>query len=168
MKIIIFLVSLILVTGCCTQKRCNDMYPPVQSVNDSSSVTTNESVQEKDSISYLPADSSWLIALIECDENGKAVMKELQDYMNGKSVEVPQVKIKGNVLTATCKIDSIAVFNHYSKHFKKEIQYRDREVKKEVRVNYLTGFQKAEIKGFYIALFLLLILGSLIVYKITH
>lgn len=166
--IILFLASLILVTGCCTQERCAQKYPPVQSVNDSSAVTTTESVQEKDSISYLPADSSWLIALIECDENGKAVMKELQEYKSGKNVAVPQVAIKNNRLTAACIVDSIAVFNHYSKHFKKEVQYHDREVKKEVRVNYLTGFQKAEIKGFYISLVLLLGLGSLIVYKITH
>ena len=145
------------------------MYPPsVQSVNDSSSVTTNESVQERDSISYLPADSSWLKALLECNAQGQVVLKELQDYKTGKSINVPLVKVKNNVLTATCNVDSIAVFNHYSKHFKKEVQYKDRKVIKEVRVNYLTGFQKAEIKGFYISLFLLLVLGSLIVYKITH
>ncbi len=167
-KLIIFLVSLILVTGCCTQKRCNQKFPPVQSVNDSSSVTTSESVQEKDSITYLPADSSWLKALLECNAQGQVVMKELQEYKAGKNAGVPQVKLKNNVLTATCKIDSLAVFSHYSNHFKKEVVYRDREVKKEVRVNYLTALQEAEIKGFYIASFLLLVLGSLIIYKITH
>jgi len=144
------------------------MYPPVQSVNDSSSVTTNESVQEKDSISYLPADSSWLKALLECNAQGQVVLKELQEYKSGKSANVPQVKVKNNVITATCNVDSIAVFNHYSKHFKNKVEYRDKEVEKIVRVNYLTGFQKAEIKGFYITLVLLLALGSLIVYIITH
>lgn len=168
MKIIIFLASLILVTGCCTQKRCNDKYPPVQSVNDSSSVTTNESVQERDSISYVLADSSMLKALLECNEFGQVVFKELQEYRNGKNVEVPVVNIEDNVLTVKCKVDSIAVFNHISKTFKNKVEYRDKEVEKIVRVNYLTGFQKAEIKGFYIASILLLIVGSLIIYKITH
>lgn len=165
--LILLLASLILVTGCCTQRRCADKYPPVQSVNDSSSVTTVESVQERDSITYLPADSSWLIALLECDEYGKLILRQLQDYKNGKNVEVPYVSVDGNVLTVKCKVDSLAVFNHYSKHFKKEVQYRDREVKKEVRVNYLTDFQKNEIKGFYIASFLLLLIGSAFIYKIT-
>jgi len=167
--LIIILVSLILVTGCCTQKRCNDMYPPsVQSVNDSSSVTTDESVQEKDSITYLPADSSWLKALLECNEYGQVVFRELQEYKNGKNVEVPVVSVEDNVLTVKCRVDSLAVFNHFSKSVKNKIEYRDREVLKEKRVNYLTPFQKAEIKGFYIASIILLVLGSLIVYKITH
>lgn len=164
----IFLVSLILVTGCCTQKRCNDMYPPVQSVNDSSSVTTDESVQEKDSLSHLPADSSMLKALLECNEFGQVVFKELQEYKNGKNVEVPVVKLKDNVLTVKCRVDSLAVYTHFSKHVKNKVEFRDREVLKEKRVNYLTPFQKAEIKGFYISLVLLLALGSLTVYKITH
>lgn len=167
-NLFLFLVSIFLVTGCCSQRRCADKYPPVTSSNDSSSVTTNESVQEKDSISYLPADSSWLIALIECDENGKAIMKELEAYKAGKNVSVPQVKISNNKLTAACKVDSLAVFNHYLKHFKTEVKYRDREVTREVRVNYLTPFQKNEIKGFYIASFLLLIVGAAFIYKITH
>lgn len=169
MKILLIsLVSLFLVTGCCTQQRCNQKFPPVQTVNDSSAVTTDESVQERDSISYLPADSSWLKALLECNEHGQVMMKELQGYKAGKNADVPQVKVKDNVLTAVCNVDSVAVYNRISKRFKSKIEYRDREVLKEKRVNYLTPFQKAEIKGFYIASALLLILGSLFIYKITH
>jgi hypothetical protein len=167
-KLIIFLVSLILVTGCCTQRRCNQKFPPVQTVNDSSAVTTHESVQEKDSISYLPADSSWLKALLECNEHGQVIMKELQGYKDGKNVEVPWAEISNNVLTVKCNVDSVAVYNRISKRFKNKIEYKDREVLKEKRVNYLTPFQTAEIKGFYIASALLLILGSLFIYKITH
>ena len=169
MKILLIsLVSLILVTGCCTQQRCNQKFPPVQTVNDSSAVTTDESVQEKDSISHLPADSSWLKAFLECNEHGQVIMKELQGYKDGKNVEVPQVSIANNVMTVKCNVDSVAVYNRISKRFKSKIDYKDREVLKEKRVNYLTPFQTAEIKGFYIASALLLILGSLFIYKITH
>lgn len=169
MKILmIFLVSLTLVTGCCTQRRCADKYPPVQSVNDSSSVTTVESVQERDSITYLPADSSWLIALLECDEYGKLILRQLQDYKNGKNVEVPYVSVDGNVLTVKCKVDSLAVFNHYSKHFKKEVEYRDKEVIKEVKANYLTPFQKWQIKAFWVESAILILLISLFIIKFVR
>ena len=164
----IILVSLFLVTGCCTQRRCNQKFPPVQSVNDSSAVTTDESVQEKDSITYVAADSSLLKLLLDCDENGKVLLRELLGYKSGKNVQVPAVNVTGNVLTIKCKVDSLAVYNRYRLHFKSKTEYRDREVIKEKRVNYLTPFQQAEVKGFYIASALLLILGSIFIYKITH
>lgn len=164
----IILVSLFLVTGCCTQKRCNQKYPPVQSVNDSSSVTASESVQEKDSISYLPADSSWLKALLECNEYGQVVMKELQEYKAGKNTGIPQVSVKDNVLTAKCKIDSLAVFNHYSKHFKKEVEYRDRKVKETLYINELTKGQKRMISAFWIESLVLLIIGLFLISKILR
>ena len=161
----ILLVSLLLAGGCCTQKRCERNYPVAQSASDSSTVTAAESVQEKDSITYLPADSSWLKALVECDTYGNVLFKELQGYRNGKNVEVPMVTVSGNVLTVKCKIDSMAVYNHYVKSVKKETQYRDRKVTETKYTNILSKWQKTQILFFWIESALLLLLGFLFISK---
>lgn len=167
MKIVgmLLLVSLFLVGGCCTQKRCDRKYPVAQSASDSSAVTATESVQEKDSITYLPADSSWLKALVECDEYGQVILKELQGYRNGKNVEVPLVTVSANVLTVKCKIDSMAVYNHYSKTVKKETQYRDRKVTETKYTNILSKWQKTQILFFWIESALLLLFSFLFISK---
>lgn len=167
-NLFMILICLVVLSGCCTQKRCNQKYPPAQSASDSSMVTTSESVQEKDSISYLPADSSWLKALLECNEYGQVVMKELQGYKSGKNAGVPQVSVKDNVLTAKCKTDSLAVFNHYSKHFKKEVEYRDRKVTETKYINELTKGQKRMITAFWIESLILLITGLFLTSKIIR
>ena len=167
-NILFFTIVLFLITGCTTQKRCNAKFPPMQSIRDSSSNSIREYVEQKDSISYTAADSSLLIALLECNERGQVVLKELQEYKSGKQVDVPRLSLKNNLLTAKCTVDSFAVFNRFSKHFKTQVEYRDREVEKVVRVNYLTEFQKWQIKGFYVASLLLIAIGLLFFYKITH
>ena len=164
----ILLVSLLLAGGCCTQKRCAQKYPVAQSASDSSAVTATESVQEKDSITYLPADSSWLKALVECDTYGNVLFKELQGYKNGKNVEVPMVTVSGNVLTVKCKIDSMAVYNHYVKSVKKETQYRDRKVTETKYTNILSKWQKTQVLFFWIESALLLLFSFLFISKMSR
>ncbi|MEI6062054.1 MAG: hypothetical protein WCR72_15235 [Bacteroidota bacterium] len=141
---------LLLLSGCCTQQRCDRKFPTVQAVNDSTSSSTNETVQDKDSVSWLPADSSWLKALLECNKQGQVVMKELTEYKSGKYAQVPQVTIKDNMITAKCRVDSLAVFNHYSNRIKTEVQYRDRKVTDTKYINQLTPFQIWQIRCFWI------------------
>jgi nitrate reductase alpha subunit len=168
MRKLLFISILLILVSCTTQKRCNAKFPPIQWVRDSSSNSIREYVEQKDSITYTPADSSVLKALVACNEQGQVVLKELQEYKTGRQVDIPIINLRNNILTAKCTVDSVAVFNRFSKHYKTEVEYSKSDIEKIVRVNYLTEFQKWEIKGFYIASLLLISIGLLFIYKITH
>ena len=144
MRSILFISALlILISSCATRQRCERKFPPVElsSQNRDSIVTVT-----KDSISYLPADSSWIIALVKCRENGEAYLAELQGYKQGKNVNIPVVSISGNRLTATCKIDSLAVYNRIKERFKTNQTAVKETVIREV--NKLTPDQKFKVAIF--------------------
>jgi hypothetical protein len=60
-----------------------------------------------DSIVTIPPDSAWLEALIECDSNHRAYVKEILGYQGGKTIEVPTVVFKDRILIVTAKHDTI-------------------------------------------------------------
>jgi hypothetical protein len=95
-------------------------------------------------------------------------MKQLVSYKNGKNVSVPEVNIKNNMLTAKCKVDSLAVFNHYSKHFKTKVEYRDRKVVETKYINQLTAWQKFQTKVFWPITILLMLIGFFVISKIIR
>lgn len=64
----------------------------------------------RDSTVIIPADSSWLKALLECDSMGNVHVRELQAYAQGKHIVAPKIGVKDNVLIAECKVDSFGVF----------------------------------------------------------
>ena len=50
MKYLSILILFIVLSGCVTQRRCNDKYPPVQSVNIKDSVVIREETRYRDSV----------------------------------------------------------------------------------------------------------------------
>lgn len=90
-------------------------------------------------------------------------MKQLLDYEQGKNARLPVVDIKKNVLTAKCRIDSLAVFNHYSKHVGKQVEYRDRVITNVKETNRVTGWQKIQIRAFWVLATLCLLTGIIII-----
>lgn len=157
MKAILFIVTMAIFTSCATQQRCERKFPPVeQSSRGHDSIVTIT----KDSISYLPADSSWLIALVKCRENGEAYLAELQGYKQGKSINVPVVTIENGRLKATCKIDSIAVYNVIKERYKSNTTATKETVIREV--NRLTTAQKLKVNAFPWLLLLIVLEASVI------
>jgi hypothetical protein len=115
LRVTVILSLLVLLLGsCCTQKRCERLYPPA---GNQESSHDSVSVSDRDSVSYIPQDSSWLKAYLECDAHGKVLLKQIAGYEAGKNVSIPRVSIHDNVLTAECKVDSVEVYNRlYSKY----------------------------------------------------
>ncbi|MDR1155302.1 MAG: hypothetical protein LBL04_11395 [Bacteroidales bacterium] len=65
----------------------------------------------RDSIVTLPADSSMIRALVECDSTGKARIRHLLDMFAGSRTKPPRISIDAdNVLTAECDVDSMSVY----------------------------------------------------------
>lgn len=165
---IIVSILVLILSGCCTQKRCAQKYPPAQSSTekDTTGTLTQETHQDTDSISYISQDSSWIKLYLECNAQGQVLIRQLDSYKQGKNVSLPQVSVKNNLLTAQCKVDSIEVYNRISKHFKKEFQYKDRIVTKEKTIvkKEMNRFQRFCFWGFWI-LFPLSLLLSLLLLK---
>ncbi len=161
--IFVFIIGL---SGCVTQSRCDRKFPPVTSsqAKDTSGVVSTEVIQDKDSASFIPADSSWIKMYLECSASGEVLIKELNSYKGGKNMGIPEVSVKNNVLTAKCKVDSLEVYNRISSHYKAKVEYRDRTrtETKTVRINYLTPFQRLRANLFWVLVPLCLILSFLL------
>jgi hypothetical protein len=65
----------------------------------------------RNSIVTLPADSSMIRALVECDSTGKARIRHLLDMFAGSRTRPPRISIDAdNILTAECDVDSYKLF----------------------------------------------------------
>ncbi|HMO63301.1 MAG TPA: hypothetical protein PKC39_14545 [Ferruginibacter sp.] len=64
----------------------------------------------KDSLIYIPADSAWLHALLECDSNGKVLLKKILGYEAGRQAAIPAVSIENNRLDVKNRVDSQAIY----------------------------------------------------------
>lgn len=86
----------------------------------------------RDSTVIIPADSSWLSLLLECDSIGQVRLKELLDYQAGQHVTPPKVSVKNNILRTECRVDSFGVFFSWVQKY--GIQSREIEIPVEVPV----------------------------------
>jgi hypothetical protein len=94
-----------------------------------------------DTTVYL-TDSAGFRALLECDSLGKIRVKQIQDFYSGQFVR-PKIVVKDNYVNVGCVIDSGAVY----------IAWKERNVSESLKtsqtivqkVNYITGFQWAQI-----------------------
>lgn len=159
--IITILFVVLLTQSCVTKKRCSAKFPPAQSI-----YITTDSVKiieiTKDSISYF-TDSSYVVALLECNEQGKVILKELQDYKSGSKLDVPKIIIKENVITANCVVDSIEVYNRIKTKQVTVVSNKQKETTKTV--NVLTPFQKFRCNAFWYMSAILLVILLVIIKK---
>lgn len=96
-------------------------------------------------------------ALVECDSLGRARLRELTEYRSGKHFPPPQVTLRGNVLTATSALDSMAVYLTIRDRCERHFSAEAREEVRTVEVNRLTRWQKAWMRlGQIVALLLAL------------
>jgi hypothetical protein len=153
------MMLLMFLNSCCTQNKCNRLYPPqVRTSND----TTTKYVEHK-IIERTPADSSWLKALIEC-QNGKPVLVNVSsgNSSNGRA-PVMSYELKGNDLTIKCKEDSL---RKVITTLEKQVQINSSKVEvHETKVNYITSWQWFQIWAGRIFLIALIILLAYIVLK---
>jgi len=136
-KILILLATgIIILSGCVTQRRCQERYPCTGSTD---TVKTSETVYiPHDSIIMIPGDSSYVEALIECKGNTARLMQIVQ-YGPGNRMSPPKIIIRDNIIRAECLIDSSLVsVRYYEKHVT-EFQKTSKTV--VVKENYLTGWQ---------------------------
>lgn len=109
----------------------------------------------RDTTLYVPADSSMIQALIECDSTGRAYLKELLDYKAGEHLKPPSLNLTGNVLTASAQIDSFAVFAKLKDRYTEKNSQETRITTQTIETNVLNGWQKFWIKFGYVSALIL-------------
>ena len=100
-KILLFLFLSLVITSC---KPTKEILPKIE---------YREIYKEtvRDSIITLPADSSYIQALLECDSIGNVYLKQLLNYGFGNNkLNPPKLNINDNILSATAKVDSISIY----------------------------------------------------------
>lgn len=156
-----FLILLLaaLLSGCISEKRCAERYPPTER---SDVFVQHDTVTcVKDSLIPLPADSGLIRALLEC-QNGKVVIRQIEEIRPGKRV-IPFIDLKSNVLTTGAKIDSSSIYFAW-----KETHIRESTVQLKViekPVYKVTGFQNFLIWSGGIAWSILLILIGVVLIR---
>ena len=134
--ILIFLLGIMLMTGCITEKRCARRFPP--EIKTEVFVQHDTITELKDSLIPLPADSGLIRALLECRE-GKVVVREILDVKPGRRV-VPTFSVANNVLTAGAKIDSSAIYFAWKQLHTRETKTKILTIEKVVY--RVSGFQR--------------------------
>ena len=132
-----FLILLLaaLMSGCISEKRCAERYPPAER---SDVFVLHDTVTcVKDSLIPLPADSGLIKALLEC-QDGKVVVREILEVKPGKRV-VPFLLLKNNVLTTGAKIDSSSIYFAWKETHIKESRIESSTIEKPVYK--VTGLQ---------------------------
>lgn len=124
----------VLLTGCC-RKIAAPMVTEKTVIKDS--------IVEiiRDSLIVIPADSSLVKALLECDSVGNVRLKELLSYKAGQNIKPPTIIIKDNVLTALSATDSVNIYLALKDRYQYSVQENDKTIKEIVEVNRLTRWQ---------------------------
>jgi len=116
MKNVIFLILLTgLFTSCVTKKKCLERYPPEIKTEYKKEVV----IEMHDSIIHLPADSSYIKALISCDSTGKAYLKRIQEVSFGKNVKA-RIVMKDSIVFIECIVDSASIYFSWNEKYVKE------------------------------------------------
>lgn len=118
-KIIISFLTLFFLSSCTTEKRCARMFPPVK--QDTFYVEKTEYL--KDTIIKIASDQHIISALVECNEAGQILFKELETVKAGKNIK-SKIIYKDKIITLDCTVDSQQVYvtykNRLEKKFNKE------------------------------------------------
>ena len=134
---VIFII--LLCTGC-GQRYCQNRFPPQIIQYDSIIRDTIERV--RDSIIKIPPDYAYLKAWIECDRNGKLMLKKIEDYEAGSKVK-PKILIRNNYVELECVVDTASIALHWIETHTKAVDSNERvEI---VEVNRLTSWQSFQI-----------------------
>lgn len=148
----LILILAAILSGCISEKRCAERYPPAER---SDVYVQHDTVTcVKDSLIPLPADSGLIKALLQC-QNGRVVVKEILEAKPGKRV-VPFFSVQNNVLTTGAKIDSSSIYFAWKETHIRESRIESRTIEKPVYK--VTGLQNFMIWSGGIAWTIILIL----------
>lgn len=126
---------LLILTGCGSHK----MLAASTDRQTTDSVVIRETV--RDTVVTVEADSALIRALVECDSLGQAHLRQLLEYQAGDRLKPPRVAIKNNVLTATAKIDSLAIYMQLKDRYQEAVKRETMTVTQYVETNKLTWWQ---------------------------
>jgi hypothetical protein len=134
-KLILFLITIALISGCITQKKCNQKFPCTGKTD---TVIFSEFHEVLKDTTIFLKDSSTAQLLMACDSIGNIYLKEIIKLKAGKYV-TPSVIFKDKILYVNCNIDSGAIVLHYKDKFLKTYQTINKTV--VTKENYLTSWQ---------------------------
>ena len=158
---IIYILGLILIVfilvSCSTEKECERLQAKLITkgcikVQNSDTVIIHDSVIQTIVSHDIEPDTSLLQALIECNANGEAKIKEITSNKNGSHVH-SDVHIKNNVISVSCVVDSFAVYTIMTKRMK-ETNSSSIETKTLAPVKYIPKIYKW---AFWFSLFVIVV-----------
>lgn len=157
MKKVLFLIAVIALTGCITQKRCEQMFPHRDSV----------SVQylTRDSTVFVSDSASYMMYLGCYDAYGKLTddnVRLMGEITTLKSnVVKPVVQIKDRFIKVDCVVDSLRVYLKWKERYTSEVKTVT------VEVNKVTWWQKTQIWMGRILMVLIVAAGVYVTLKLA-
>jgi len=137
-KLLLFIALVFWFSSCSTIKRTTEKTTEHTISSDTTrtrhetKVITITEVQ-KDTIFTVLPDSSIMQALIECDKQGRATIKELNS-IRGRRIN-QGITIKNNLITVLSSVDSMLIYHKY-----KEIHYSEKQ-----QISEQTGIKTTEV-----------------------
>ncbi len=117
MKLIIYILAIFTLFGCTAKRSITTTNQSQSSVADTTHIITRETVQ--DTVIHTLADSSMWEAIIECNDQNQAYIRQISE-INGKKVQT-RVVFKDKILRFESRInaDSIKVYwkNYYEAQY---------------------------------------------------
>lgn len=131
-KFVILILLAVMMVSCTTEEKARKRFPCPSLTFFKIQRDTIEKLKVVETV--IPSDSGWIKALIQCDSNGQAFIRQIQELKNGKKTK-PFIKISdNNVITAGASVDSQAVYTAFKERFVREasekiIQLPSKEIK---------------------------------------
>jgi hypothetical protein len=122
----IFLLAIIIILSSCTVKKkftSDAVRDSIVIVKDSIRVEIREVV--RDTTILLPADSSMVRALLECDSLGQVRIKEISELRAGLK-STPKIKIIDNYIELECKVDSQQIYLYWQDRYENRQSFSDK------------------------------------------
>lgn len=125
---------LTIAASCTTLERCRKHYPCPEEISTETKIET----VLKDSLIYLPGDTAVLRVQIGCDSLLNAYIKSVESIPGSKTKI--KAKIEANQLTATCEVDSGAVYLKWKERHESKSEVKTKIVEREKQLTQLQAF----------------------------
>jgi hypothetical protein len=93
-----------------------------------------------DSLIFIPGDSAWIKAYLECDSSGRVLVSQIES-LKGKII-TPQIKYYPEYIKLQCDVDSESVYLRWKSRYIKEINHSTDSVKEIVKEPYIPKFYR--------------------------
>lgn len=136
-----FIVVLIGMSALCMVS-CKAQLPLLIQTSDTSVIETAREII-RDTVVRVEADQATLKALLECDEKGQVLLRQILSYESGQRLKPPEINITPEgVLTATATADSLSIYLALKDRYERVETSREALQVQTVEVNRLNGWQK--------------------------